>query len=314
MRTVEQYRWDIFIAHPNADFTIADELYGYLEPDAIVFLASRSLELGDDWGPETAQAQRESLITTVLVSSKTPDAYYQQEEVIAAIDLSRDENRSHRVIPIYLDGTMDAAPYGLRSKHGIIISGEISLRSVAVRLLDLLGRLPQELRPSKENRSRTIDFRKLELNAKQTEIETALAKAEANLLNTFYPEALACLELVPDESSYGPRKQLIKIIARIGGRSFNNLANLERENVERELIAVSKRTMASSLPFVLLAILELDYYRNHGRRGSSGITPASLQECLTTHPLTDNELSLLRTISISERALKALKVSTLSPG
>jgi hypothetical protein len=88
---------------------------------------------------------------------------------------------------------------------------------------------------------------------------------------------------------------------------------VELENIERHLISASKRSKTSSLPFVLLAVLEIDYYRNHGRCGRSGITPPALQEALSNHPLSVKELSLLKLIRISERASKALKLSTLSP-
>lgn len=50
---------------------MAEQLYDLLVPKAKVFLDSRELMLGDNWDEELAAAQRNSLITVVLVSRKT---------------------------------------------------------------------------------------------------------------------------------------------------------------------------------------------------------------------------------------------------
>lgn len=122
--------WDFFIAHAAADNNTAMELYDILSPNARVFLDSRCLLPGDDWDHALLQAQRKLRITIVMVSSKTEKAYYQREEIAAAIDLARRNNKQHRVVPIYLDGwPIDESPipYGLRLKHGIALSGIFQL-------------------------------------------------------------------------------------------------------------------------------------------------------------------------------------------
>lgn len=395
------YQWDIFIAYSVADQRTAEELRSYLHSRAQVFLATESLELGDEWDTTTAKALRESLITTVLVSAKTATAYYQRSEIAAAIALSREENRWHRVIPIFLDGSQREAPYGLQLKHGISISPETSLRMAADRVLDLLDRIPMELRPSGTGRVLTIDVPRLvstltpviveyvqlfgddapgralagleagsgneirqviisllqkvradsaghlaltqddqarfqrglarilqqddplacqidllkfridewgrQLTAKRLEIEAALQEAETKLLGALYSEARACVEPVPDELSFGTRKKLIKAIALVGGRSFNNLSGRELETIEALLISADRHSKTSSLPVALLAALEIDYYRNHGRHGKSGITPATLRDSLRNHPLSDRELRLLKLVRISDRAITSLK-------
>jgi hypothetical protein len=133
--------WDFFIAHAGADTASAEELFDRLKSASRVFLDSRCLRLGDDWDRKLAEAQRAASVTVVLISSRTEQAYYQREEIAAAITLARANEDEHRVVPVYLDpetAASDALHYGLRLKHGLTLSGEITLDTVASRLLDLL--------------------------------------------------------------------------------------------------------------------------------------------------------------------------------
>ena len=71
-------------------------------------------------------------------------AYYQREEIAAAIALARTNAHTHRVVPVYLPGALpssDRVPYGLRLKHGISLRGDSDFESAARRLLDLLTTL-----------------------------------------------------------------------------------------------------------------------------------------------------------------------------
>lgn len=136
---MEVDRWDYFIAHAGANTDAAEELYELLAPHSRVFLDSKTLLPGDDWDQELAKAQRSSFVTIVLISGDTDRAYYQREEIAAAISLSR-RPAKHRVVPIYLDGSSpssESVPYGLRLKHGITISQETTLASAADKLLAL---------------------------------------------------------------------------------------------------------------------------------------------------------------------------------
>ena len=136
--------WDFFLAHAGVDSDRADALYQLLSTHARVFLDSRSLKLGDDWDATLARAQRGSLITVVLVSASTDQAYYQREEIAGALSMAREDQSKHRVVPVYLDGlTADRAniPYGLRLKHGLTAAKDDGLTFVARQLLELLGQL-----------------------------------------------------------------------------------------------------------------------------------------------------------------------------
>lgn len=137
-------RYDFFIAHAGADRAVAERLYDLLrEAGRAAFVDSRCLDLGDDWDAALADAQRISDVSVVLVSEMTGRAYYQREEIAAAIDLARRDPYSHRVVPVYLDGAPGPAtsvPYGLQLKHGIALYGAATIEAVATRLCEMHAR------------------------------------------------------------------------------------------------------------------------------------------------------------------------------
>ncbi len=130
------YSWDIFIAHASADTEAAEMLFNALEDHVRVFVDTKLLKLGDDWDMELASAQRRSLLTVVLVSENSEGAYYQREEIAAAIAKARKQDESHRVVPVYLDRRCATnPPYGLATKHGITLSSSEAVNGIAVRLV-----------------------------------------------------------------------------------------------------------------------------------------------------------------------------------
>jgi TIR domain/CHAT domain len=143
----EPCNWDFFIAHAGADKSAAEKLYDLLVPTTKVFLDSRSLMLGDNWDQKLASAQHTSLVTIVLISAKTEQAYYQKEEIATAIDMVRQAEDQHRVVPVYLDAgarNNTEIPYGLRRTHGLLLAGAEDLQTAANRLLELLAKIKQK--------------------------------------------------------------------------------------------------------------------------------------------------------------------------
>ena len=136
--------WDLFIAHASPDKSAAEKLHELLSPHARVFVDSKSLELGDDWDQGIRRAQQRALISVVLISAQSDNAYYQREEIAAAIALAREDGKRHRVVPVYLDETaknQESLPYGLRLKHGLIAAEVGGLPGVAQQLLLTLDRV-----------------------------------------------------------------------------------------------------------------------------------------------------------------------------
>ncbi len=140
------WEYDFFIAHAGPDTDAAEELYNLLLPGARVFLDSKTLLPGDDWDRELALAQKDSLISVVMISSRSGDAYYQREEIAAAISMAREDKKRHRVVPVYLEEISgDEVPYGLRVKHALSIDRHGGFAGVANQLNNLLTRIrPRE--------------------------------------------------------------------------------------------------------------------------------------------------------------------------
>jgi hypothetical protein len=139
----QNYDWDFFIAHAGPDKVAAEALYECLATKSRVFLDSRCLLLGDNWDEKLVEAQKAAVVTVVLVSSNTEQAYYQREEIAAAIALARSDKEKHRVVPVYIDQP-GSVPYGLRLKHGIQVPESSGLGQAAVQLLGLLENLKSQ--------------------------------------------------------------------------------------------------------------------------------------------------------------------------
>jgi hypothetical protein len=65
-----------------------------------VSIDRRSLLPGEDWNSRIPAAHKQSAVTLVLISSSTDSAYYQQEEIAAAIDWSRHAPASHQLLEL----------------------------------------------------------------------------------------------------------------------------------------------------------------------------------------------------------------------
>jgi WD40 repeat protein len=131
--------WDFFIAYARADAETAEKLYEMLANESLVFLDSRCLKLGDDWDVQIPLAQRQAHATIVLISPHTEKAYYQREEIRAAIQMARDDPSLHQVIPVFLDEISNTQfTYGIGLKEGISVPEAGGLPDVAKQLLSLL--------------------------------------------------------------------------------------------------------------------------------------------------------------------------------
>lgn len=139
--------WDVFIAHAGADTGVATDLHRRLTAAGHrVFLDRECLLPGDAWDEALPAAQRSSAITLVLVSRSTDGAWYQREEIAAAIAQAREDRERHRVVPVYLDGALDEVPYGLRRLHGVLVTGDEGLGHVVARVDALLRGQPASTR------------------------------------------------------------------------------------------------------------------------------------------------------------------------
>lgn len=166
---MQDIRWDFFLAHAAADLDTADELYGKLAPHVRVFLDKRCLKYGDDWDHELAKAQQASRVTVVLISSHTDRAYYEREEIAAAVAMARQDPATHRVVPVYLD-YVKQVPYGLRTKHAITINDQVDLQDAARELFNLLGAEEPESWAASVSRSPAATLSELETQVRNSPI------------------------------------------------------------------------------------------------------------------------------------------------
>lgn len=156
-----RYKWDFFIAHAGGDTNIAKKLYALLKPHSKVFLDSEELILGDTWDSELTKAQRQSLITIVIVSSKTEKAYYQREEIAVAIQMARDDKQKHRVIPVFMPGyEKDTVPYGLTILHSLILDNVVEIDIAAEKILVALNKVRKRQKSTKKDESTETIFKK----------------------------------------------------------------------------------------------------------------------------------------------------------
>lgn len=168
-----EFDWDFFLAHAAPDLEVARTLKRQLEPPAKAFLDDECIPLGESWDRKLAEALRSSLIHVILVSPHSDEAYYQCEEIAVAIQLTREDPHTRRVIPIYLNskGVPNTVPYGLKTRHGLTLPDSKDLTAAKQRLLQTL----QEVR--------RFERKKVEVVAVQREaVEKIQAGGSAELL------------------------------------------------------------------------------------------------------------------------------------
>ncbi len=139
----KEYTYDFFIAYSEVSKSAAVELFDELKKNAVeTFLDVKCLSPGDLWNEVIPAAQRSSEITLALISTDSTGTYYEEEEIAAAVELSRTED--HRIVPIYLDptdGKRVLGPYGLHRVHSLYLAQEGSIPAIAKALLPLVSRM-----------------------------------------------------------------------------------------------------------------------------------------------------------------------------
>jgi hypothetical protein len=135
-------KWDFFIAYAAPDIAAAEQIYDSLtKRDARVFFDKKSIRLGASWDENLCEAQVRSRVTVVLISRHTSKAYYEREEIAAAIALARRDDTKHQVVPLFVgeegDSSEISVPYGLRLKHSADLRGS-DLESIITLLMECL--------------------------------------------------------------------------------------------------------------------------------------------------------------------------------
>lgn len=130
--------YDFFIAHASADKAAAERFFDLLSREAEVFLDTKCLKPGDHWPNVIREAQRSSRVTVVLISDRSGQAFYEDEEIAAAITLAQKADGVHRVVPVYLSGRSPKdPPYGLSPIHALTVGEDMPVEEIAEQLLAL---------------------------------------------------------------------------------------------------------------------------------------------------------------------------------
>lgn len=153
---------DVFLAHAGPDLQPARQLHDLLEKDGYtVFLDGPDLQYGDDWDRVLPERQRNALVTLVLVSGNTENAYYQRAEIAAAINMAREDTAAHRVIPIYLGDPSRyprRVPYGLELKHSIHERESGGIPGLAQAISETLAKIKGDAKARIEQREVAVDL------------------------------------------------------------------------------------------------------------------------------------------------------------
>jgi len=130
--------YDFFIAYASPDRRQAENLSWFLQDESCaVFLDVECLAPGASWPHALREALEASRVIVVLVSAHTDHAFYQQEEIVRAIQFARDKPGAYTVIPVMLGklpkGAMDM-PYGMSSLQALDATRSGGLKRVADEL------------------------------------------------------------------------------------------------------------------------------------------------------------------------------------
>ena len=145
-KTPSPASWDVFVAYSTPDRPAAQRIADALHPYLRVFVDYEQLRPGDEWDNTLRGAVSSAHIVLALVSRRSERAFFEREEILRALDLSRATANSTVLIPVFLDGLAPNAPeipYGLRPLQGISVSTDDEIESVAHQVIQRLS----ELRP-----------------------------------------------------------------------------------------------------------------------------------------------------------------------
>jgi hypothetical protein len=154
-----QDRWDCFISYPATQQHVAAKLAELLSPRVAVFFDQTVLRPGDDWPRALARALDHSLVTAVIVSPQTERAFYEQEEIVRAIQRAREHDSDRRVVPLFVDGispTDTRVPFGLRVKQGYTIESSEDIVDAADGIVALVGEISDGLESNSTNETRAL--------------------------------------------------------------------------------------------------------------------------------------------------------------
>ena len=159
LKKIKSCKFHFFLAYASPDKEVATALYTHLSQSYEVFLDTSSLLPGEEWGLALPEALRASMLIVVMLSKHTKAAFYQREEIALAIEVTREEPNSHRIIPVYLDSPETCeTPYGLAQIQAIsfINTGGTDTDSIAHALIDTFNHMAPDYNSTHRRSARRL--------------------------------------------------------------------------------------------------------------------------------------------------------------
>lgn len=238
-------RHDFFLAYASPDRETALRLYNVLSPRR-VFIDTVSLVPGDRWNVAIAEAQARSLITVVLITPRTPTAYFQHEEILQAIHLSR--TGEHRVIPVYLGlaETPESVPYGLRQLQAMFVPRRRGLKHVALGLKSALRRLKKATTGAPVGEKVSLDAKKRRVLQLERDISNLVRDHSARTPIAVYFADIDGFSSI--NAKYGPEKgnRILTWVENAVKHRFDNFYSA-RLTGDEFVVCVSNATAASAV-------------------------------------------------------------------
>jgi CheY-like chemotaxis protein len=126
--------YDFFIAYASPNLQQAQNLSWFLQDKSCaVFLDVECLAPGAPWPHALHETLEASRVIVVLVSAHTDHAFYQQEEIVRAMQLARDKPGAYTVVPVILDKLV-SMPFGISSLQALDATRAGGLRRIAAEL------------------------------------------------------------------------------------------------------------------------------------------------------------------------------------
>jgi tetratricopeptide (TPR) repeat protein len=175
----------IFISHTSKDDAFVQELREALESQGLdLWVDSRRLAGGDELEPEIEKAIEQARHFIAVISTNTINSPWVRKEIQKALEVKETRtDEDYRVIPLLLNGIEPAAlplwfdeePVGVRVE---IKAGDLS--ESLLQILAALGeRLPNDVQPTAEVTSHSIEELILKLNDLTIELRDGKRRAKA---------------------------------------------------------------------------------------------------------------------------------------
>jgi hypothetical protein len=283
------YRMTTALSHAGR---INDRLVRHFGQAAIFFDRS-CLSPGDSWRDRIREELLNAVVVLPIIDPEWTSSLIDRlgEEDIVRVELETAIQLRKKLVPLRVGGA--AAPH---------LQELPTLRSL----------LDYQFLEIDETTTVAYDASVAVLIAMLENIEDLTAPVEAEairlLMSKDYVAAEHLLIRQPETARQRPSLSVYLALARLAGRSFNALYPAERETIEALLRRARATLSAWPLPILLLAIMQIDYYRLHGLASPDPI----LSDAIRFGDLDVQSRSLVSDLNVSRRARRELQLDFVS--